>query len=121
MNMVRTYADPAGESRWGETEIDFNWVEYAPPAPPMGATDPLPANAYVLLQVPQGWDGGMHNTPMRQIAVVLSGKVQIETSDGEAKEFGAGGIFAMEDTTGVGHTARNIGEGELTVIMIHLP
>ena len=121
MKLMRTYADSNGESLWGESEVDFNWVEYAPPAPPHGATDPSAANAYVFLQVPQGWDGGVHNTPVRQIAVVLSGKVEIETSDGEARKFGDGGIFLMEDTTGVGHTARNIGDGDLTVIMVHLP
>ena len=121
MKLLRTYADEAGESRWGETEIDFNWVDYAPPAPPMGATDPGTATGYVLLQVPAGWDGGRHNTPVRQIAVILSGEVEIETSDGEARRFGAGGIFAMEDTEGVGHTARNTGDGDLSAIMIHLP
>ena len=121
MKLARTFANADGESRWGETEIEFNWVDYAPPTPPMGATDPSTANAYVFLQIPEGWDGGMHNTPVRQIAVILSGKVAIETSDGETKEFGAGGIFLMEDTTGVGHTARNIGDGNLATIMIHLP
>jgi len=121
MKLPRTYTDEEGQSRWGEAELNFNWVDYAPPAPPMGATDPAAANAYVLLQVPAGWDGGMHNTPLRQIAVVLSGSVEVETSDGEKKKFGAGGLFLMEDTTGVGHSTRNAGDGELGVIMIHLP
>lgn len=121
MKLMRTYAEPTGESRWGETEIDFNWVDYAPPTPPMGATGPEAATAYVFLQAPEGWDGGMHNTPVRQIAVVLAGRVEIETSDGEARQFGDGGIFVMEDTTGIGHKARNVGDGDLRVIMIHLP
>jgi quercetin dioxygenase-like cupin family protein len=121
MKLPRIFANSDGQSCWGETEVEFNWVDYAPPAPPMGATDPSEAEAYVFLQLPPEWDGGMHNTPMRQIAVILSGKVEIETSGGEVQEFGAGEVFLMEDTTGVGHTARNTGENELAVVMIHLP
>jgi hypothetical protein len=118
MKQLRIYSTPDGESRFEDLSMTFSSVDYAPPAAPLGVTQPVGATQYVVVEVPDNWDGGMHPAPRRQLMVVLSGRDEIIASDGTSHTFEAGDILLMEDTEGKGHISRCT--GDTRVLMIHL-
>jgi hypothetical protein len=59
-----------------------------------------------------------HNTPRRQFIVQLTGKCEIEASDGERRRLVPGSVLLLEDTGGPGHTTRRVGvEDRLTLLI----
>src|SRR5207248_2582066 len=57
-----------------------------------------------------------HNAPRRQFVITLSGRGEVETSDGKKVELGPGSIDLVEDTTGKGHITRDLApDGRVTV------
>ena len=44
--------------------------------------------------------------PRRQLVIILSGELEIETSDGNKRHFRPGDMFLADDTTGSGHISR---------------
>ena len=52
------------------------------------------------------WD--YHHAPARQFIVLLDGQIEITSSTGEKRVFGAGEVLLVEDTTGKGHKTRNL-------------
>lgn len=114
---VRLYADADGESHFSDEEMELKSVNFAPPAPPVNISAFTPAKHFVLLHVPAGWFGDWHPTPYRQFFFILVGKVEVRVSDGEVRHFGPGSILFVEDTTGKGHTTRNIGGDTITAVV----
>ena len=106
---VRLYSDAAGESHFEDFEIELHTVDFAPPAPPMLLSAYSDVSRFALLSCPPGWHGDWHPAPHRQWMLFLSGKARVEVSDGEVREFGAGDIALLEDTTGRGHRSEQSG------------
>ena len=50
-----------------------------------------------------------HPAPRRQFVIILSGQLEIGCGDGSTHRFGPGDARLVEDTTGKGHTTRQIG------------
>ena len=50
-----------------------------------------------------------HPAPRRQFVIILSGQLEIGCGDGTKQIFGPGDARLVEDTTGQGHTTRQIG------------
>ena len=50
-----------------------------------------------------------HPAPRRQFVIILSGQLEIGCGDGSKHLFGPGDARLVEDTTGKGHTTRQIG------------
>ena len=73
-----------------------------------------------LVQLPADLDQGWHNAPAIQIVVVVSGTIEVETTDGVCRTWDAGGIFMPADVTGRGHRTRVIG-GPALVLFAPFP
>jgi hypothetical protein len=117
---ARLFTDADGESRFDEVEVSLVLSDFAPPAPPMDLSALVPASQFVFLQVPPGWIGDMHPSPRRQMGVVLNGRMEVTGAAGEQRVFGPGGFFLMEDTTGVGHSTRVVGDEDLRMAITAL-
>ena len=50
-----------------------------------------------------------HPAPRRQFVIILSGQLEIGCGDGSKHLFGPGDARLVEDTTGKGHTTRQLG------------
>ena len=50
-----------------------------------------------------------HPAPRRQFVIILSGQLEIGLGDGTKHIFGPGDARLVEDTTGKGHTTRQLG------------
>lgn len=120
MKYVRLYSDKQGESHIEECEVEFESVDFAPPAPPMDISSFGPAEECFLLRGKPGWQGDWHPAPFRQLHFYLSGEVEVETSDGKIGRISAGGIALVEDTSGKGHKSHVVGSGDVLIAAVRL-
>ncbi len=61
-----------------------------------------------------------HTAPRRQYVITLSGRGEIELSDGKKLSLYPGRILLLEDVTGKGHTSRGVGTEARISILIPL-
>jgi hypothetical protein len=61
-----------------------------------------------------------HTAPRRQYVITLSGRGEIELSDGKKISLGPGRILLLEDLTGKGHISRGVGTEERISVIIPL-
>ncbi len=118
MTYTRVYADKDGESHFEDVEIEMNFVDFAPPAPPLNISKFSKAGNFGFLNAPPGWVGDWHPAPKRQILFYLQGEIEAEVSDGEIRRFGPGSITLVEDATGRGHKSRVIGDREVLLAVV---
>jgi len=114
---VRVYADSDGESHFTDEEMELRLATFAPPAPPISLSAFTPSKQFALLASPAGWFGDWHTAPHRQFFFRLCGEIEIRVSDGEVRRLGPGSILFVEDTTGKGHTTRNIGDEAIAAVV----
>ena len=117
---VRVHADSSGASHFADEELAFHLADFAPPAPPVSVTDAQSAEGVVFLSSPSGWFGDWHPAPRRQFIFVLQGNLEVEVSDGETRQFGAGAVILVEDTSGQGHITRVAGEERAYLVAVPL-
>ncbi len=121
MNYTRVYTDSQGKTHFEEVEVEFELVEFAPPAPPLFVSSFNSAARYAFCAFPPGWVGDWHPAPRRQFFYILTGEMEIEVSDGETRRFGPGHVVFLDDVTGDGHVARITGSDELQCAVMQLP
>ncbi len=117
----RVFADTAGESHLDTVTVDQRLMRAAPPAAPFYVSDDKPASAYRFYAFEPGWIGELHPAPTRQFLALMSGAVEVETTDGTIRRFGPGDLVLLEDTWGKGHVTRNIGDGYATFLVVPTP
>ena len=111
--ITRVYSDPAGESRF--EEIDIPLTE----AGPIGyLSKKFKVEDLIFRKVLPDYDYEFHNAPHKQYIILLDGKIEIETSLGDKKQFMAGDILLVEDIDGKGHKTRNLLAAERKSIFI---
>lgn len=120
MKYVILYTDNKGESHFKNTEVNFESVNFAPPAPPVELSDYVAVNRFVFFKTPAGWVGDWHPAPKRQFFCCFSGKFEMTASDGETRVFSSGDVFLLEDVTGKGHKSRVVGGEDFTAGVVQL-
>jgi quercetin dioxygenase-like cupin family protein len=120
MKVIRFHATSAGESRFQEVEIPI--IE--PRKDNFGFTilqsDAFASPSVRFVELPPELDQGWHHAPARQIVVLLQGRMEVGTSDGQKKQWGAGTAVIADDLTGKGHVTRVV-EGPALVMFVQLP
>jgi len=120
MRIIRIWSDADGTSHLGDVEMELSSVDYAPPAPPLEASESIPASGVVLASFRSGWFGDWHPTPRRQLYFSLSGRLEVGVSDGEVRIFEPGDIVLVEDIVAPGHTTRTLGDESAIGVFVHL-
>ena len=115
----RVFSDEEGISHFETRRIEVKSKDYAPPALPLNTSSLESADNYIFLELPIGWFGVWHPTPVRQWLILMSGKCEIETGDGKSATCRAGDVVLLEDTTGKGHQTRVIGNQAVRIAAIH--
>ena len=62
-------------------------------------------------------DWERHVAPRRQWVILLRGRIAVEVSDGERREFGPGSIVLAEDTEGRGHISTPLTDDVMFVMI----
>ncbi len=112
--------DENGVSYFEDRQAELPLRDFVPPAAPLRISDQLPASGFVFLTLPAGWKGIQHRSPHRQIAAILSGTFRVRAGTGETRDFRAGDLFWMEDTTGDGHVSSAEGGEPATMVITQL-
>ena len=73
-----------------------------------------------FIGAPAGWDSPAHPAPARQWVVMVRGRVEATTTDGEARVFGPGVAVLLEDTNGTGHRTRVVGDEPWLALVVVL-
>ena len=103
MKVLRIYADPDGESHFGELDIPLQ------DAGDIGSLSKIfPVSGIIFRETDKDYLYGWHNAPCRQFVLMLEGSVEIEASDGTLRTLNAGDILLAEDTHGRGHISRAV-------------
>jgi hypothetical protein len=118
---LRIYSDDQECSRFEEKEIDLSSTDYAPPAPNLNTSSIEASNKYAFLELPVGWYGEWHPTPVRQWLALMSGECEFETGDGNKKIQKAGDFILLEDTSGKGHQTKVLGSDGVRILAVHIP
>jgi quercetin dioxygenase-like cupin family protein len=108
--MTRIYTGPDGLSHAEDVEMPLNG-NVSPMMKATGVEFSRRAPAPV-----SNW----HVGPRRQFVITLSGRAEIEVSGGKKVMIGPGHINLIEDTTGKGHTTRNVDPDDRIVVTIPL-
>lgn len=116
ITVTRVYSDQHGDSRFEDISIpliDSGDIGFL--------SEKYNASHIAFREVTPGYDFDFHTAPNRQFIILLDGEIEIETSLGDKRRFGAGEILLMEDTAGKGHKTRNIQEIQRKSIFVVIP
>jgi hypothetical protein len=116
---LRIFADEEGCSHFETKTIDLEAKNYAPPAPSLNTSIMASADNSVFLELPIGWYGDWHPTPVRQWLVLMSGMCELEAGDGEKVTRKAGDVVMLDDLTGKGHQTKVLGDESVRIAAVH--
>jgi len=120
MKVTTFFATPEGGSRFGEVEIPFALQRDDGLGHVLHLSNAYGSPAVQFVDLPAGMNQDWHTAPARQIVVVLSGTIEVETTDGETRRWRTGDVFLPADVTGKGHRTRCI-DGAVRVMFAPLP
>jgi hypothetical protein len=116
---LRILADEDGCSHFETGTLELEARDYAPPAPSLNTSVMEPANNSLFLELPVGWYGDWHPTPVRQWLILMSGECEFEAGDGEKAVRRAGDVVMLDDLSGRGHRTRVLGDASVRIAAIH--
>ena len=117
----RISTDAQGNSHFDTVTVEQSRAQAAPPAAPFYVSGDRLATKYRFYTFEPGWIGELHPAPTRQFLALMSGRVEVETTDGTVRQLGPGDLVLLEDTSGKGHVTRNIGDGYAMFLVIPVP
>ena len=104
MELLHVYVDDEGDSHFGDIDLPLFEGDLTPPSPSgYTITEPLEASSVTFMRTPAGYRDEWHPVPEPLLAILLSGRLRMETSDGDARIIEPGQVLFHEDTWGNGH------------------
>ena len=116
---LRIYSDSDGCSHFEIENVGLETKDYAPPAPPLNTSVLESADNSLFLELPVGWYGDWHPTPVRQWLILISGECEFEAGDGARAIRKAGDVVMLDDTSGKGHQTKVLGNVAVRIAAIH--
>jgi hypothetical protein len=120
MKIVRFASAPDGGSQFIEVDLPIDNASTDAWGHTAHRSAVLPAQSAMVTEMPEGLYQDWHPASRRQLLFVLSGTLEIETSDGKKHQCGKGDVFLADDVGSSGHRSRTIG-GPARVLFVHLP
>ena len=120
MEISRFIAAPGGGSQFAPLEVAIDNAQTDAFGHTSRRSRSIPAQSTMLAELPAGLEQDWHPASRRQILAILSGAVEVETSDGQKRRLGPGEMFLADDCGSRGHKTRTIG-GPARILFVHLP
>lgn len=121
LTFPRLIADSNGGSRFDSVTIPVNLQDFAPPASPFSDSALELATQCGFLHLPVRWVGDMHPSPIRMWIFVPQGEMHFEASNGDSRKIAPGSAVLLEDTDGVGHFSKVLGDQPAVLAVARLP
>jgi hypothetical protein len=113
---VRMYSGPDGESHFEDVELELSDSGRG-----TDVSNEISASSVTFARFRDDYGFDQHTAPRDRFVVMLTGAIEVETSDGEVRVLGPGTVLRAEDLTGVGHKSRVIGTGERLALYVQFP
>ena len=120
MKITRFFATEDGQSQFTEVDIPIEHAQQDADGNTLRFSNGYVSPNVCFAELPEGMVQGWHNAPARQIVIVLSGVLEVGTSDNQTRQWQAGEAFLADDLTGKGHTTRVV-EGPARLVFAPLP
>jgi len=120
MKIISFEAGADGGSRFRDVEIALSMTRDDGQGHTLLLSPPCLSPAVQFVELPAGLQQDWHTAPARQWVVVLSGVIEVETTDGRCRRWHTGDVFLPADTTGRGHRTRCI-DGAVRLLFVPLP
>jgi hypothetical protein len=120
MKITRFVASEDGGSRFEDIEISLHNEREGAGGYTLMASEMFTSENVCFIVLPEDLDQDWHQAPTRQLVHVMSGSVEVTTTDGESRRWQAGDLFIAGDDSGRGHQTRVI-DGPALVLFIPLP
>ena len=120
MKITRFYTNENGETRFSEIDIPIDFKREDVDGNVILLSKAFNSPRVRFVELPEGYDQGWHNAPRRQIVILLSGVVEVRTSDNQIRRWGAGDVIFADDINGKGHQTRAI-DGSVRMVYVPLP
>jgi len=120
MKIVRFASAPNGGSQFVEVDIPIDNASTDAFGNTVHRSATLPAQSAMVTEMPEGLYQDWHPASRRQLLFVLSGILEIETTDGKKQQCRSGDVFFADDVGSSGHRSRTVG-GPARVLFVHLP
>jgi redox-sensitive bicupin YhaK (pirin superfamily) len=120
MKIVRFASASNGGSQFVEVDIPIDNASTDAFGNTVHRSAILPAQSTMVTEMPEGLYQDWHPASRRQLLFVLSGTLEVETSDGKKRRCGSGEVFLADDVGSRGHRTRTI-DGPARVLFVHLP
>ena len=120
MRLTTFSAGGDGESHFSEVQIDLPHERVDAFGHTIASSTTFTSTRAQFVVLPAGLDQDWHPAPRRQIVTILSGRVEVDTPDGEQRSFGPGEAFLADDERTRGHRTRTVGGGA-TIFVVPVP
>lgn len=109
-----TYAvlttDPSGATRFEDRDVYLEPAVYVPNIPLVDIAEGVPVTSLVVSRCDANYVSDWHPAPRRQFVLILSGGLDVTSSERESRRFDAGNMFLVEDVVGQGHQTKSVGD-----------
>ena len=120
MRITRFLATPDGGSHFEEIDIPITNERQDAEGNTLLLSNTYTSPGVCFVDLPEGLDQDWHQAPTRQIVVVLSGRLEVTTTDNRVRQWSTGEAFIASDVAGQGHKTRTI-DGPARVMFAPLP
>jgi len=117
MRVTQFIASEDGGSRFEELDIALDDPRQGADGYALMASAPFSSSTACFVELPAGLNQDWHQAPARQLVILLSGVVEVTTTDDAVRRWAASDMFIAGDVTGQGHKTRTI-DGPATVIFL---
>src|SRR5256885_15374683 len=111
MKITRFYTTEAGESQFTEIDISIEHAQRDAEGNILRFSNGYASPNVRFAELPEGMVQGWHNAPARQIVIVLSGVLEVGTSDKQTRQWRAAAAFLAGAVAGKGAPTPAVGGG----------
>lgn len=120
MKITQFVATDSGGSHFEEIDIPLLNEREGADGFTLMASEMFSSDTICFVSLPADLDQDWHQAPARQLVLLISGTVEVTTTDDAVRRWQAGDVFMAADVTGRGHKTRVI-DGPATVLFVPLP
>ncbi len=120
MRLTRFHTTNEGGSVFVDVEVDLPHARHDPQGHLIRASNRYLSPSVQFAELPEGLDQTWHPAPRRQIVIILTGTLEVTTSDHASRRFGPGQCFLADDMGGKGHLTRAV-DGPVQVLFAPMP
>ncbi len=98
-----------GGSHFEEIEIPLDDERQGADGYILMSSEKFSAQDITFVCLPEGLEQDWHPAPTRQLVQLITGSLEVTTTDNEVRRWGAGDVVIAADVTGRGHKTRVVG------------